>query len=376
MQCLRLLVGLSDTTCNCFVDGSEPADYNTSNSGLFITDELPIEFTNSAADCERGNVWDILAKARDQAIRDFIRDFSIGITEYKDQTFYPFQGFIGRDRFNSTITPVSTAVYVGQRILPAYIKGGCIILQGVQLALSGLAGPTNVDVNVYSSKDFTTALATTTVALTASNTFASASFPSDVVLGLSDVDEDLEYYIVYELPAGTQPVNNEIIADCGCGGPDRKLRENPFLQYGDFHGIEADTLSNLENPLRSSDNANGLRLEGFVTCDTLGWLCDLSVNPEDVTQNKSTGQHLRLGLAMAEIIKKKAVVVAADKIVSSKNLNRITMLSKEGLWGKMKQQERMYQEHMLWFVQNVPDDVTDCFTCKEDKNLSVNSILI
>lgn len=375
MECLRLLIGLSDDTCSCF-DTDRPVDYNTSNSGQFITDQIPIEFTNSAADCERGGVWDILEKSRNQAIRDFVRDFSISISNEKDNTFEPFAGLIGRERFNGTINPVSTSLIFGHRIKPAYIKGGCITLNSIQLALDGIVGSTDVDVEVYSSLNLTTPISATTVTLTASNQFFTASFPSSVILDLSNVDEELEWYIVYSLPAGTTPVNNKLVNDCGCGGPDRKIRDNPFLQFGEFKGIESTTVSNLENVLRSSDNANGLRLDGFVSCDTLGWLCDLSVNPQDVSQNKSSGQYLKLGMAMSDLILFRSAAVAADKIVSSKNINRITMLSKEGLWGKMKQMNKMYQEGMIWFARNVPDTVTDCFTCKEDKNLSVNTIAI
>ncbi len=79
LDCLNNIIGLSATACTCW-DAEKPADFtalNASSSGLYIMqpDTVPVRWTNSAADCENGGIWDLAINARTQAVRDFLSDY-------------------------------------------------------------------------------------------------------------------------------------------------------------------------------------------------------------------------------------------------------------------------------------------------------------
>lgn len=377
LDCLTNIVGLADTTCDCW-DADKPTDFaevNESKSGLFIDELIPVNFSNSAADCERGGVWDILQKARKQAVNDFLTDYSNMVLKTKSHKFEPFKGLIGAERFNTSLNFMSASNWVGVKVCPAYIKGGKLILTGIKLALDNLSLPSqSIDVFVYSNLDFNTPLASLSIELTANNKFFSQSFSSPVVLDLGNKDEDLEYYVVYEKTAGLRYVNNKVLEGCGCGGS--RYSTNPYLRFVDVDGIEATTLENLYTQSITSDgNARGLRLEGYTSCDYFEWLCELSYSAQDLASNIGGGFDVNLGMQLAAAIRTKAAFWVADKILTSSNINRITLLNREILNEKMAKWYEQYKDYLKMFVYAMPDYVNDCFTCKVDKNISVNQIL-
>ena len=96
LSCLDNIIGLSETDCSCFESG-RPTDYNTSLSGFYLADNfgLTMNFTNSAADCEQGGVWDILQASRTEAINRFLKDYAMTLNSVKKYRFRDVKGEIG-----------------------------------------------------------------------------------------------------------------------------------------------------------------------------------------------------------------------------------------------------------------------------------------
>lgn len=377
LDCLNTIVGLSDDDCQCYDDDRPTVPpYNQSDSGLYISDLVPLRFTNSAADCEQGGAWDILQKSRKRAITDFLRDYSNMVTKVKSYKYEPFSGIIGAERFNNSLNFMAATKVTGVKVCPAYIKDGQFILTGIKLALDNLNLPSqDIEVFVYSNRDLSTPISSTIVTLTQNNKFFSASFASPVVMDLGDKDEDLEFYIVYENTLGLRYVNNKNLEGCGCGGS--RYTTNPFLHFIDVDGIEAATFEDLDsNALAADGNMRGLRLEGYTTCNVFNWLCRLSVNPQDLAANLTAGNDVNLGMQMADAINHKAAFYAGEKVLSSTNVNRMTLVAPEILNENLTKWEEKYDSYLKYFVHNIPDYVNDCFTCKIDRNISINSIIV
>lgn len=386
LECLKYLVGLASSDCNCYSTG-RPVDFDTSYSGKFITDYVSLKFAGSAADCEQGGVWDILETSRRQAITDFIADFMAELLARKKQRFQAFANQeIGQFRYtaNSAFSPSATVA--GVEFQPLQIRGGKQTLYGVSLALAGFVGSIDVDVNVYSSADLTTSLGSVTITLTAPNTRVYQAFATPIVLDLGGTDTELKYYFVYDVPAGTtfpnSPIDELVTGSTGCCGSVAQsvqaadYRFNPFKQFGKWSGVEANGATNLmDAPLILNGETKGLRLRTSLGCDSTEMLCNwASFMNQDAPQNM--GETYNLALNTSLLIAFKAAYHAANKVVDSANINRITTMSKEALWGKMQNLNKRYHEGIVWLAQNTPDSENDCWTCKDDSSLLVKSILI
>jgi hypothetical protein len=373
LECLTEVVGLSPVTDSCF-DTGKPTGANNTESGKYISELLKLKWAQGATDQEVGNLWDILVSARNDGIQQFIQDYAQMITTRKDQRFLPFEGFVADNQFNTSLNPASS--FQAIQLEPFECKGAFMAVTGVQLALDNITTPVNVDVSIYSSRDLTTAIATTTVTLTAVNKFFSAQFANAVKLDFSRVDQGDKYWFVYELPAGAKTKNNLIENDCGCGSKRGRIDKNRFLQFGLWRSTEATSIADLGTGTTNlGSNAKGLRIESSASCDFFSFLCNLSTSVNEITTSINSGNNIALGMGMAQIIQYSCAIKAAQTIVDSTNINRITALKKEHLWGKIASWKKQYLSWVKWFADEVPSHVNDCFVCKRDRSLSINSIL-
>ena len=368
--CLEHVVGLSQTICDCW-DTDKPVDFNTSLSGLYVSDLVPIETTQSAADCERGGVWDLMQTARANAIKTFLADLPANLSLRNENRFNNFKGFAGSARFNSSLVTLTPGSFLGLTIKPYNIKGGKIVLDGIELALDNIATPLAVDVYVYSSVDLYTPIATTTVNLTDANTLTPADFAVPLVIdcgntdaqGYTTNDPDLEYYVVYQLPANARYVNNPIIeAKTACCGRAKTVagRDSyPWLSYMEMSGIESPAVADLfAAPRNTTTAANGLRLKMQTYCDGLGWLCGLSYDPNGAN-------YAEYSRGVAYCLQQLIAAELCKLILQSGNINSMIIWSKERLMGMANHYKKNYMETALWVAANYPPNLVDCYSCKK-----------
>lgn len=369
--CLETVVGLSRTTCDCWEAG-QPVDFNTSQSGLFVSDLVPLQTSNAAANCEQGSVWDILQTARTIAINTFLAELPATLNKFWTPTLTPYLGWVGSNKFNSSLAVLNLNNWVGLRITPASIKGGVIILRDVQLALEGIVAPTNVVVYLYSNRDFTTPIASTTVSLLTAGKFYSATFATPATLDLSDkdsngrtyVDTYLEFYLVYQMPTGGRYVNN-LITDSGCNSCNGRsksdiLRVTPYVPYVQLSGIENSTVAGMETPKMLNRNAHGLRFNADFGCAQVERLCDLTYD----TTSIGAGNYADFARSIALCLQQKIGELVADQILKSGNINSMTILSTEAMLGKLQSCRKNYGMALIHIAENMPQNLTDCLACK------------
>jgi len=373
LECLKTVVGLSPTSDPCF-DSGKPAGANDSLSGEYISTLLRLTWLQGAQDSEIGDIWDMLESARNRGIKKVVLDYIKMLSSRKKERYLPFEGYVGDSTFNLSLNPMGD--FQAIEIEPYESKGAFLVVEGIELALDNLAPPVAVDVFIYRSTDTTTPIAQTTVTLTADNTFAAASFADPVKLDFDRLQTGEKYWFVYEVPAGAKVKNNQLESGCGCGSKRSRIDKNRFLQFGNWLSVEADSIAALSAPTGRTGYAQGLRLKASASCDYFSWLCDISKNINEISTSINSGNLIKLGMTLADLIQYASALFAAEDIVNSTNINRITTLKKEHIWGKMKKWQKEYNNGLMWFVDEIPSFVNDCFVCKKDMNLSVNSILV
>lgn len=374
LDCLTNTIGLSETSCDCW-DVSKPVDFatlNASNSGLYLSapDTFPVKVTNTAADCEQGGVWDILAHARKEGVRQFIDAYSVVAGKKLETNKDGFRDFIGEAYFNNSIAPRFD--FQGHYYEPYKIKGGVMVIESVDLALAGISGSTDIDIFVYSSLDMTTPLGSTTATLTSSNTYATAAFATPIQIDLEDIREDLNEKIIvlYELPSGASPLNNEMEEDCGCVGKSR-VSQNIFLQWlCEVNGFEAETIAGIPNNLQATSFGRGLRVKATIMCNWMGWLCDVTTNRDRIFQ--FGGEDYSLSSQLAYTIRYFGLVALMDAIINAPNLKKYSILSDEtNYYAKRGHYAKKAKEGVRFLVDKMPHDAVDCLKCRQKGDLGV-----
>lgn len=380
LDCLNNIIGLSPSDCNCW-DASKPIDFNSlnaSSSGLYVSqpDTITLRWTNSAADCENGGIWDLLISARDKAVRDLLSDFLTATQQVKTERFLPFTT-IGDNYYKKAELVKSNVAAVW--LEPYELRGAKLTIESVDIAFfDGIAGSTNVDIELYSSLDFSTPIDTATATVTANKQYFTATFATPVVIDLGDIRSDLNerLYFAYTIPVGARPINNSYKKGCNCGGQ-TQIRNNPYLQVMCIGGVQADSFLNLDKPVTGTATMQGMLINASLECDYYSWLCELAQTPNVITSVNGSGQRLNLGMALADGLQAKAVVNLVQSILNSSRINHFTMvLGVEELYRLKGHFMKIYQAAIKNLVYYMPSDVSDCLICAKDKRLNKGQILV
>jgi len=377
-NCLKNLVGLSRSDCSCF-DTDRPTDFNTSYSGLYISDGLSLKVTDSAADCEQGGVWDILQTSRDRAINEFTMDYMHGIEARYGDKYTPFYSSNHKDRFigkknisSAFVSPISD--FAALRLDPKCIKGGILTIEGVELALRDIAIPTTVEVNLFSSEDLSNPIDVVSIKLTSINTFTYEAFSTPFQIDLSDSDFDngeINYFLAYKIPSGSKIPRTKIYDGCNCS-KGSKIKYNPWAQYLDAYGVSSDEFSNLDRAKYTNSFTMGLRVKATASCNKITWLCELA---NDFNELMTLGdKDFKYASDLAQIINVRAKEIVLDTVLRSPNINRLTMFAKDGVRDLRNRYRKQYAEYLQWFLQYMPLHRNDCLTCHNNRNVSKNTI--
>jgi hypothetical protein len=339
---------------------------------------IPVRWTNSAADCENGGVWDMIIKAREKGVRSIFEGFLLATQQVKTNQFLPFTK-IGDD-YKSAAELVNGTV-ASFYIEPYRIKGGKIQIESVELAFwSGIAGPTPVTIEVYSSLDLNNIITggTAIASITANQVYAKATFAAPIIINLGDIRDDLNerFYFVYTIPVGARPVNNNIIVGCGTCG-EGKYERNPWLQLTcSYGGLQAASVATLGEPTKGTATMQGMVLNASFECDYYSWLCDLAQNPGELYAT-GTGERLPLGMALADGIQAASVVALANQILKNERINFHTMIQDvKKLYAIRGHYAKIATDAIKNLVYYMPSDVSGCLVCAKDPTLEKAQLLV
>lgn len=354
MNCLDTAIGLSQTVCNCFED--TPTDYNTSESGYYI-DELEgisLNMINAASDCENGSLWDLLSKARTNAVMDFKGDLLTQLGALYKKRIENITYSIGSQKYTTAYNSGTT--YAGVRLVPRGIKNGVIKLNNIKLIFNVT---TTIQCHIFNNLS-STALYSFTVNTTAN--LASQSSALNYELPMYVDGEQIEYYLVYENPVSGYPLQNKIVCssclkwdiqccDEPCFG-NRIVKDQTWNNNLMIGGIKGDTWTELDEASGISNQNNGIILNLTMNCNYESLICQN-------TDYENGG----LPMAIAKSIQLKSGALLCDYILSSGQINRYTMIDRERILQKKAEYIKDYQNRILWLSQNIEIDSNGCYLC-------------
>ena len=352
-DCIETLVGISDNDNADFATG-RPDGYDTSTSGYYVTDAdhgFPmLDFLSDAQGDEAKTLWDILTSARSKALTQFRTDLPAMARKKHRPRSRAWSGKIGKLTHSGTHGAMRT--FAGHVIRPPRRRGASLVLTHVWL---GLDSAQSVTVTVSSNDPEFTPV--TQAVTSGAGSLAQTAFSSPVTLPFysDNTEEELQYYVSYEVPDGASVLDNAFSC-CAVVQPYERI-----FRTG---GFTVDTVDE-DNVGLGSNSAYGMSLEGYYTCDALAWLCDMGKLVTDDVQN-----------VVARAVQANAASIAAYTVATSTRIARGTTWQADEVLGRAHDLKESYENHLAWLVDNWPGDANGCLECKSARNFSKRFLAI
>lgn len=357
MACFDKIIKLSRTTCECF-DDNKPTDYDEGQSEVYVDELEGMNLTGlqGAENCEEGNIWDIMVKARANAELQLKADLLSYISDSYSPRRPNYSGLLGQVQFTQTLN--YTDAIAGQKVFGfGSIVGGYMKIKRIGLMMSTTS---SVTVKVYNNdQNQTTAIAQYTINSSANAlAFATLSTPLELPLWSSN-GVLLEYYFVYDLIGTYYPKNNK--ADCGCGGSQNRVT---FKNWVRVAGIKGSAIGSTTD----TEELNGIVLDAEFNCDQSRLICS------DEYPLNFTNNGIAMQMAYAARFKTGALII--DEILSTPNINRYTMMDREALYGKRNFYRKSYQDYIPYLGGKLEVQNNDCLMCSPSDQMMKGKILV
>lgn len=359
MACLDTAIGLSRTECVCFED--TPTGYNISDSGYYIDEAegFNLSMAQGSADCEQGGIWDILLKARENAIKDLKGDLLVQLGVNYKKTIESNSYTIGSQKYTTSYNPGTT--YAGVRIVPRQINNGVIKLNTVKLIMNttGL-----IQLRLFNNLS-STPLQSFTISAVANQAISSAALNYSLPMYVSG--EEIEYYLVYELPVSGLPLQNKIACseclkwpvtccDSPCFG-NRIVKDQLWNNDIMIGGIKGNTWEELDEQTGSSNQNNGLILNITMACDYEDIICQ---NLDYGAGNLPTAT----GMAIAKCLQLKSAAYTISTLLTSQQVSRLNMSNREEIGYLRSRYMKEYNDRIMWLAKNMDVSQNGCYTCE------------
>lgn len=357
-------MGLSQNNCPC-VGEARPENYNVSKSGLFMDDYehgLSYIFPKSAVDCGDQNLWSVLAKARYQGVMDATTYLLKSIAENQNRFVNGFADEFGQvnSRAGNTSDRSCSSNITGFTIVPQVYKGADLKIKKIWLAVDKAGTYT---VNVYDLQNTSTPVRTVSIVHPGNNQQVGATLPGSP-LPLSEAGRPIHYAIAYDRN-GAYPLNYTYT--CGCGAD-----KNPAWMRDNYFQSRGFCVSAMEHVRHGGHSCNrdytgGMIVEFELMCDPYSWLCGLqdtfwTINP--------------WGKIFAKFVQIICTNKAIASILDTGRVNFYTLISAESLIEKKAALTELADELMMYLAVNMPDDVSDCWSCKGSYGFAKRGIIV
>lgn len=347
MDCLNNIIGISESTCECLADG-RPTDYNVSASGLYLDrlDYFNPEVVKSGDDCARGGYWDRCAQAIEDAKTAYKSDLMRCIGAQYKPRINALDVQLGSAGFKQTQN--LSKAYAGMRIMPYQIKSGYILIKKIGVIVNQSVP---VTVKIFSNVDNGTLIYESSPINATGNVLTWAAPAQPIELPMWSYQTNVSYYVVLEMNGTFQPKDNK--KDCGCGGVQR-----PYLSYLDFEGVVGDDTTNV-NGWSNTTSINGIVVDVQVKCKASDLICS-DERPLDFSDDGDA-------IGMAAAIRFWAAAKLYEEVLSSTNIDRITLLNREEMVNYVKYWQGEYMNWVTYICSNfsIESGITGCYLCKD-----------
>jgi hypothetical protein len=342
-----------------------PEAWRKSDSGLYLSTELPEEELEGLDGCEK-TVWTLMQQAREHGIREFRASMSANMQRRHTMKHKPFSGMVGRATTSADFLQTNKQ-YCGVRIRTNGLRAGYLKVKAVS-AMFERNGTVRVQIFNQHGHVVAPSFEITTHGRATPNTRTNIHLPL-----LQDGNEEQDYYFVYEYDPANRPRLNKIAcASCGDtfapnlrigGGFSQRSDKHAWHNYLIVGGWEGDEVTEFEQEESVSAYMNGLSLDIEVGCDLAQGLC------------ASLGNFYGNPWAMpaATAILNKAASWLVQQRLNSSRPNRANAVNKEDLRQQARKWEAEYAEIVQYLSSNITPDASDCLEC--GARLKTKSIL-
>lgn len=353
LTCLDTLIGIAPDDCACYAAGWD-ADYAESSTGYYATDReygYPVlDSLLNSKNCLESDVWDLLVQCRADAIRDFKTDMSAALSTTRRSKLIQWNGAIGNAQ--GTVLSQTSNTYAGAQLAPRKaMKGMSFVLTAVWFG-GNVTG--TIDLELTSTDpDFTpqTITLNATSGRFVKTTLGTAKTLPLYVSGIND----LYYNFKYET-AGIRFYQNSWKRCCGGANP-------AWMVYLNAGGFTTSDFAE-DNQYVGGGDFNGLTFEGYFTCASLDWICEL----ENIAQ-------FQIKNVVGRAIQAKTTVKAISATIETNRINQHTILAREDAENRRAMMQQSYDEKILWLAQNLPGNASDCWDCTKNSP-TVRAILV
>lgn len=342
MECLDNIIGISRTECEC-QEAEISASDQISTSGIFL-DEVEGGLNMTAVkkiDCQSfvDKAKQSIKRAKDMFIEQIIAAYKSTDTR---RAYSDFKGRIGKINHLSTISRIQQ--FAGLKLQTHAIRGAKLVVKQIGMIISQEG---DVEVQIYSSSGSDMTLVDTVTVPTIANMRSVKTLDKPLELPFVDNDgQHLEYYLIYDTVQYGKPRDHK--AGCNCGRMDHILKS--YLNAG---GVDVNDIDLLPEG-KMSPYANGFYLDAEISCSNKSMVCNILKLDESNT--------------VAHAIAYKAQELLIEDLLSSPNINRFTMMSKEHLYGTRNHFRKEFEDRVLWLSQtNSLKDVSDCLVCNDNR---------
>lgn len=347
MECLNNIIGITNTTCACVLDGLTPTqkeEAQLSKSGLYLDGNLEggvhISDVKMLEYCDE--YFRLATKAIKAAKKAFEDDIQVAIqTKYKTNKA-KFIGELGRLQYSGYLTVSEPLQFM--RLIPKQENAAVMKINNVRLNISAAK---NVNVKMIAVIDGLTygdVVFESTVA-TQAGRFINVAIPENLKVPLTINNRKINYYFVWEKTGVEMPINNGV--SCGCSGGDA---------YKEYIEIKGGGTTDIESLHDGTDRyAHGFSVDAELFCETGDLVCN-EYNKNSIVSIVTAWSNLY-----------KAGELLIEYILQSPEINRFTMMNREYLWGKRNHFKKEYENRIMYLVGEIEITADDCFVCRDAK---------
>lgn len=352
-ECLENIIGVTKDFCQCLHGQITPEEFEKnakSNSGLYLDNvEGGLMLRNVAQITACKTFYqiqvDAIANAKNFFSADILKELNLKYQVKKTN----FLGEIGKVSYTASLATTKRLQFL--KLEPKIDA----IVQLDRL-------------RVFLNKDITTKVWILRIAegetdgvmiyenesVTTQNQIITIPFVDGLKLPLSLNGKEQNYYFIYErLDSTLQP--RDIKCSCGCSGGDA------YDQFLIAKGGEAEFFTELANATFDV-YTHGLSIDVQIKCETGSVIC------------KEYDENDAIAYLTAYAIMYKAAELVIESVMASSEVNRITLLNKEHLWGKRNHFKKEYGEKIAYLSENIEVSSSNCFICR-DTGMQLGNLL-
>lgn len=376
--CFENIIGLSRTPCPCVEDAPEGA--NVSASGLYLDelDGLNIRLLDAAKDCGQGTLWEMLERARANAIEETKAEIMAGLSNETDPRRQSGTAQVGSDQKLTADSYKLGQPYHGMTLQVAKVKGGTFRVTAIATCFKADSLPGTIEVKVYDR--FQGEIASYVLPCTANTPVWTEITPLELSMDeLGTVPS--RYWFLYEPVAGMRSMNSLINCGCGYYAPEWNEAMPNYLSSANQKGgslwaewcmaggISGSDLAGRETWM-VTNQTNGLILRVEFDCDQSSVFCaDVPNYTTDPIQK-----------VIAHAVRLKAGANLVTNLLSSTSINRHTMTAGDVLTKNRSRYAKEWLDRITGYVvprlaePGMLNRYSDCLRCKDKWGMSRGTI--